>query len=32
VLLEKWVARGLDPEILATVRTQVFNIVEPKAK
>jgi len=29
VLLEKWTKRGLDPEVLATVRTQVFNIGAP---
>ena len=31
VLLEKWASRGLDPKVLATVRTQVFNIGEPPA-
>jgi hypothetical protein len=30
--LEKWAARGLDPDVLATVRTQVFNIGEPPKK
>jgi len=32
VLLEKWAARGLDSKVLATVRTQVFNIGEPPSK
>jgi hypothetical protein len=32
VLLEKWAARGLDPDVLAAVRTQVFNIGEPPRK
>jgi len=32
VLLEKWASRGLDPKVLATVRTQVFNIGEPPSK
>jgi hypothetical protein len=31
VLLEKWAKRGLDPDVLATVRTQVFNIPAPPA-
>ena len=31
VLLEKWAKRGLDPDVLATVRTQVFNIGPPPA-
>jgi len=31
VLLEKWAKRGLDPDVLAAVRTQVFNIGEPPA-
>ena len=31
VLLEKWAKRGLDPDVLATVRTQVFNIAAPPA-
>lgn len=30
VLLDKWAARGLNPDILATIRSQVFNIAEPK--
>jgi len=30
VLREKWARRGLDPKVLATVRTEVFNIGEPK--
>jgi hypothetical protein len=30
VLLDKWAARGLDPDVLATIRTGVFNIAEPK--
>jgi hypothetical protein len=30
VLLDKWAARGLNPKVLAAVRTEVFNIVEPK--
>ncbi|MFO7650320.1 MAG: hypothetical protein R6W83_01840 [Cryobacterium sp.] len=29
VLLEKWAARGLDPNVLAAIRTEVFNIVAP---
>jgi len=29
LLLEKWASRGLDPKVLATVRTQVFNIGAP---
>ena len=32
VLLEKWAARGLDPRVLATVRSQVFYIPEPPKK
>ena len=32
VLLEKWASRGLDPKVLASIRTQVFNIGEPPAK
>jgi len=32
VLLEKWASRGLDPDVLATVRTEVFNIDAPKKK
>ena len=30
VLLEKWASRGLNPTVLAAVRTEVFDIVEPK--
>jgi hypothetical protein len=30
VLLDKWAARGLDPDVLANVRTKVFYIGEPK--
>jgi hypothetical protein len=30
VLLDKWAARGLNPKVLAAVRTEVFDIVEPK--
>lgn len=30
VLLDKWAARGLDPDVLAKVRTKVFNVGEPK--
>ena len=29
VLLEKWSARGLRPEVLATIRTDVFNVPAP---
>ncbi|MEO0081992.1 MAG: hypothetical protein ABIL25_06850 [candidate division WOR-3 bacterium] len=29
VLLDKWAARGLNPEVLATIRTQVFDIAAP---
>lgn len=29
VLLDKWAARGLDPNILTTIRYQVFNIGTP---
>lgn len=29
VLLQKWAARGLDPDALAAVRSQVFNIPAP---
>ena len=29
VLLDKWAARGCDPDILATVRKDVFNIDAP---
>jgi hypothetical protein len=32
VLLEKWASRGLDAKVLATVRSQVFNIPEPPEK
>jgi len=32
VLLEKWASRGLDPEVLAAIRTQVFSIGEPAKK
>lgn len=31
VLLDKWGARGLNPTVLAAVRTEVFDIGEPKA-
>jgi hypothetical protein len=31
VLLDKWAARGLNPKVLAAVRTEVFDIPEPKA-
>ncbi len=31
VLLEKWAKRGLDPDVLATVRSQVFSISAPSA-
>jgi hypothetical protein len=31
VLLEKWARRGLDPKVLAAVRSQVFNISAPPA-
>jgi len=31
VLLEKWAARGCDPQILARIRSEVFNIPEPTA-
>jgi len=30
VLLDKWAGRNLDPAILAAIRTEVFNIGEPK--
>jgi hypothetical protein len=30
VLLDKWAARGCDPDVLAKVRTDVFDIGEPK--
>ena len=29
VLLEKWQARGLRPEVLAAIRTNVFNVPAP---
>ena len=29
VLLDKWSARGLDSAVLARIRTEVFDIVEP---
>jgi len=29
VLLDKWAARGLDPNVLATIRTQVYDITAP---
>jgi len=29
VLLEKWAARGMNPDVLATIRTQVFDIAAP---
>ena len=30
VLLDKWAARGCDPEVLAKIRTDVFDIAAPK--
>ncbi len=30
VLLDKWAARGCDPVVLARIRTEVFNVGEPK--
>lgn len=30
VLLDKWTARGLNPTVLAAIRTEVFDIGEPK--
>jgi len=30
LLLDKWEARGLNPTVLAAIRTEVFNIGEPK--
>jgi len=30
VLLDKWEARGLNPTVLAAIRTEVFDIGEPK--
>jgi len=32
VLLEKWARRGLDPDVLTKVRTDVFNIPAPPSK
>jgi hypothetical protein len=32
VLLEKWAARDLKPEVLAKIRTGVFDIGEPTKK
>jgi hypothetical protein len=29
VLLDKWAARGLDPAVLAAIRTEVFDAVAP---
>jgi len=29
VLLDKWANRGLDPEVLDLIRTQVFDIYAP---
>jgi peptidase E len=29
VLLDKWSARGCDPDVLAAIRTGVFSIGEP---
>jgi len=29
--LDKWAARGCDPEVLAKIRTDVFDIPAPKA-
>lgn len=29
VLLDKWASRGLDPDVLAAIRFQVFNVAEP---
>jgi len=31
VLLEKWHTRGLDPDVLAAIRFEVFNIGPPEA-
>jgi hypothetical protein len=31
VLLEKWHSRGLDPKVLARIRTEVFDIKEPRS-
>jgi hypothetical protein len=30
VLLDKWAARGCDPEVLAKIRKDVFDIEAPK--
>ena len=30
VLLDKWAARGCDPDVLAKIRTDVFSVQEPK--
>jgi hypothetical protein len=30
VLLDKWAARGLNPKVLAAIRTENFDIAEPK--
>ena len=30
VLLDKWATRGCDPKVLAKIRTDVFDVVEPK--
>ena len=30
VLLDKWAARGCDPEVLAKIRTEVFDTPAPK--
>jgi len=30
VLLDKWAARGCDPDVLATIRKEVFNVDAPK--
>ena len=29
VLLSKWAARGLDPDVLAAIRTDVFDVAPP---
>jgi len=29
ILLDKWAARGLDPAVLARIRTEVFDIAAP---
>ena len=29
VLLDKWAARGLDPVVLAAIRTEVFDVAPP---